>query len=71
MSAFEKLVRPFQAKNTKPPRYKPTSEKPPNENMVLSIGGGGEVKTYQNSYSLSVTRYMTKQDRELIKFNST
>ncbi len=64
MTNLERLIRPFQSRDTTPSRRVPTSEPDKNENMVLSVGGKGSVKTYQISYSISVTQYMQKQERE-------
>jgi hypothetical protein len=65
--SFEKLVRPFQKVVKTPPRYVPTSSEPSTDNVILSVGGSGEVKVYQLAYSLAVVRYMTKQEREVTR----
>ncbi len=66
MSNIEKLVRPFQTKDTTPGRPLKTSETVTNDpsNAILSVGGSGQVKVYQVAYSHAVTCYMTKQERE-------
>lgn len=64
--AFSRIVRPFQTPNTAPPRLRTgrtdTSEP---ATVVLKLGEGTQGTVVNISYSISIQRYMTKQQREL------
>lgn len=63
MASFEKIVRPFETRNTSPaidvslPSSAPATVK-------LSIGANGSGKTLQGSESFSVNTYLDRHPRE-------
>lgn len=65
MADFEKIIRPFLLPDTSPSRPVPTSQKTSSDNATLTVNGKGQLKIYQINYSHSVTKYMTKQEREI------
>ena len=65
--SLERIIRPFVDGTSNPTPQPQTSKPVKSDNVIITVGGNGQVKTYQASYSLSVTRYMTKQEREIEK----
>lgn len=64
MSAFTKIARPFQLPSMSyPRRIVPVGEKPP-ENLVLDIGGHGNIKKMSGSESYAWHGYQKKKIKE-------
>lgn len=71
MSELENIVRPFQRPNTTLPyRIFDGTEKVA-ENVVLAIGIDGEGKTFNESFSESITTYADKEQKELHRETET
>lgn len=64
MSALSRIVRPYQLRDSTPPRriLDPTEQTKPN--IVLSVGKGGSPKTLNGSVSFSWRGYMKKRVKE-------
>lgn len=65
MTLLEGIVRPYQTREIAPIgisiNYTQTT---PPENVVVEIGRGGDVKTFNASYSMSISMYMDAQKKE-------
>lgn len=67
MADFATIVRPFQAVDVSyPRRIVKTGDAPP-DNVVLTIGDNGGLKTLAYSRSYSMTTYMKKKQKEVVK----
>lgn len=66
MADLEMLVRPHQTRDISPSKRpgRGSCEEGP-RTVVLQFGKGGRGKVHSLSYSISVTSYMTKRQREL------
>ena len=68
MPNLELLVRGRQSRDTSPPRRAgglDCADEP--RTVTLVFGAGGRGKIFTINYSVSVKRYMTKQQREIIE----
>lgn len=62
--SFTKIVRPFQLRDTTPPRRIFDPNAPAKENSILSVGKGGSAKTVTGNVSGSARYYMKKKVKE-------
>lgn len=67
MTNLETIVRPFQTRDVTPPRRIESSESDGSENLRLEIGKNASAggKMLITTYSASISRYMTKQEKEV------
>lgn len=66
MADLEMLVRPHQTRDISPAKRPGRGScEEGGRTIVLQFGKGGKGKLYTISYSLSITRYMTKRQKEL------
>lgn len=66
MPNLETVVRPFQTRDVTPGRRVVAAQgNEPIENLVLRFGDSGNGVSWSVSYSVSVTKYMTKRQKEL------
>jgi len=66
MQPLETLIRTRQTRNTSPPRAAATLKCDDEaDTVILQFGKGGQGRIFTINYSISVKRYMTKQQREL------
>lgn len=64
MSALEKIVRPAQSETITPPRRLPDTRQGTVGPVVLRIGRTGSGKSFNASYSSTVTVYMDAHQNE-------
>lgn len=66
MQPLETLIRSRQTRNTSPAR-RASSMKCDDEadSVILQFGKGGSGKIFTVTYSISLRRYMTKQQKEI------
>jgi hypothetical protein len=70
MTSLERIVRPFQSQDVTPPqRIVDTSESAP-ENVLIQCGQSGSTKTFNSSYSSTITSYVKANQRELSRETS-
>ncbi len=62
--ALEKVVRPFQTPILTPTARNITAISGTPETVIMQFGKSARGRVGATSYSLSVTRYMTKQQKE-------
>jgi len=66
MQPLETLIRTRQTRNTSPPRAASTLKCDDQaDTVILQFGKGGQGRIFTINYSISVKRYMTKQQREI------
>ncbi len=64
MTSLERIVRPFQSKDVTPPqRIEDTTDTPP-ENVLIQCGQSGSTKTFNSSYSSTITSYVKANQHE-------
>jgi hypothetical protein len=70
MTSLERIVRPFQSKDVTPPQpiFNPSS--PPVDNVLIQYGQTGSTKTFNSSYSSTITSYVENKHRELSRETS-
>lgn len=64
MSDFESIVRPFQSGDVSPPRRYINGTSAGVPNVLLQIGRTGAGRTFNGSYSLRATYFMTRYENE-------
>ncbi len=65
MTSLERIVRPFQSKDVTPPRRILAPSEPPVDNVLIQCGQAGSTKTFNSSYSSTITAYVEAKHREL------
>jgi hypothetical protein len=64
VSDFENTVRPFQSGDVSPPRRYISGAAADVPNVLLQVGRTGVGRTFNGSYSLRATYYMTRYENE-------
>ena len=65
MSSLERIVRPFQSKDVTPPRRILSPSESPADSVLIQCGQAGSTKTFNSSYSSTITSYVENKYREL------
>ena len=66
MQPLETLIRTRQTRNTSPPRAAAAVKcDDQTDTVILQFGKGGQGRIFTINYSISVKRYMTKQQKEI------
>jgi hypothetical protein len=65
MTSLERIVRPFQSKDVTPPQRILNPSEPPVDNVLIQCGQNGSTKTFNSSFSSTVTSYVEAKHREL------
>ena len=65
MSSLERIVRPFQSRDVTPPQRILNPSEPPVDNVLIQCGESGSTKTFNSSYSSTITSYVEAKHREL------
>ncbi len=66
MQPLETLIRSRQTRDTSPPRRASVLKCDDTaDTVILQFGKGGQGRIFTINYSISVKRYMTKQQREI------
>ncbi|MDE2284704.1 MAG: hypothetical protein KGK33_08840 [Hyphomicrobiales bacterium] len=65
MTGLERIVRPFQSKDVTPPQRILNPSEPAVDNVVLRCGQSGSTKTFNSSFSSTITSYVANKQREL------
>lgn len=68
MTAFEKIVRPFQLRDTSPPRPVPLASISTGnaEPVILKWGETGSTRTFHGSFSSTQTYYAIRRPKEKV-----
>jgi hypothetical protein len=64
VSDFENIVRPFVSGDVSPPRRYVNGSASGVPNVLLQVGRTGVGRTFNGSYSLRATYYMTRYENE-------
>ena len=70
MSSLERIVRPFQSKDVTPPQRILGPSEAPVDNVLIQCGQAGSTKTFNSSYSSTITSYVEGKHRELTRETS-
>lgn len=65
MADLEMLVRPHETRDISPAKRSGSGSCEEPRTVILQFGKGGRGKVHSLSYSIAVTSYMTKRQREL------
>jgi len=63
-AGLEKIVRPFQLRDTSPPQRVFDQYQKDTKDVVLTAGKGGSGKTFNGSYTVTATLYMDTKLKE-------
>ncbi len=67
MTSLERIVRPFQSRDVSPPQRILNPSEPPADNVLIQCGESGSTKTFNSSFSRTVTSYVENKHRELAR----
>ena len=67
MPSLERIVRPFQTKDVTPPKRILQKSEDTVDNVLIQCGKIGSTKTFNASYSSTITSYVPNQQRELTR----
>jgi hypothetical protein len=70
MTSLERIVRPFQSKDVTPPQRIFSPSETPVDNVRIVCGQTGSTKTFNSSYSSTITSYVENRHRELTRETS-
>jgi len=65
VTSLERIVRPFQSKDVTPPQRILNPSDLPVDNVLIQCGQVGSTKTFNSSFSSTVTSYVENKHREL------
>ena len=71
MPSLERVVRPFQTKDVTPPKRILQKSEDTVDNVLIQCGKIGSTKTFNASYSSTITSYVPNQQRELTRDTTT
>ncbi len=63
-NAFEDVVRPFTSRDVAPPRQYYDQNQPSVPPVIVRAGRAGQGKTFNGSFSVHISSYMTKYVNE-------
>jgi hypothetical protein len=70
VTGLERIVRPFQSRDVTPPQRILNPSEPQVDNVLIQCGQTGSTKTFNSSYSSTITSYVESKHRELSRETS-
>jgi len=67
VTSLERIVRPFQSRDVTPPQRILNPSAPPVDNVLIQCGQSGSTKTFNSSFSSTITAYVENKHRELAR----
>jgi len=65
VTSLERIVRPFQSRDVTPPQRILNPSEPAADNVLIQCGQSGSTKTFNSSFSSTITSYVENKHREL------